>query len=247
MRIALGFLSGIIGMLAGWFGVAFLVIAFAGSGRDGGIAMGAFFQIGPIGGLIGFGLGVWLFVKFGLVAQRAAPVAAPSSFPAGEPPSETAIAPARRRISRPFAVVVLAVVGGLAWWAWYEFIRSPYLTHGFMTLALQFRLPAGMTPPAEAKDVQIVLDEGGRTWPAYLNERAWRGHQEDRVVILASVTMTYKTRYRVVTLSMPGAPPQSWILDLPNDPDPTPGYTPRLRSSDTPTAIELSYRLTADR
>src|ERR1700756_1827169 len=69
MRIVLGFLSGLVGMFAGWFGLAFLVIALAGPDRDGGVAMGAFFNIGPLGALIGFGVGVWLFVKFGLVAQ----------------------------------------------------------------------------------------------------------------------------------------------------------------------------------
>ena len=70
MRIVLGFLSGIVGMLAGWFGLAFLVMALAGPDRDGGVAMGAFFNIGPLGALIGFGVGVWLFVKFGLVLLR---------------------------------------------------------------------------------------------------------------------------------------------------------------------------------
>ena len=79
MRVVLGFLSGVVGMLAGWFGLAFLVIGLAGPDRDGGVAMGAFFNIGPLGALIGFGVGVWLFVKFGLVAQGAAFATAPSS------------------------------------------------------------------------------------------------------------------------------------------------------------------------
>ena len=35
MRFILGFLSGVIGMLAGWFGLAALVIALAGPDRDG--------------------------------------------------------------------------------------------------------------------------------------------------------------------------------------------------------------------
>ena len=245
MRIVLGFLSGVVGLLAGWFGLAFLVIALAGEGRDGGVAMGAFFGIGPIGGVIGFGVGVWLFVKFGLVARGAPSAAAPIPEPAAAPAPGAAPAPARR-ISRPFAVVVLAIVGGLAWWAWYELIRSPYLTHGYMTLALQFRLPAGMAPPAEAKDVQIVLDEGGKRWPADLKEQGWRGHQGDRVVILASVSMMYKTSRRIVTLSMPGAPSQSWTLALSSDPDPTPGYTVWLPSGNAPDAIELNYRLTDD-
>ena len=116
-----------------------------------------------------------------------------------------------------------------------------------MTLALQFRLPADMAAPADAKDVEIVLDEGGQRWPGYLNEAGWRGHQGNRVVILATVAMIYKASRRIVTLSMPGAPSQSWTLDLPSDPDPTPGYTEWRPSSNAPNAIELNYRLTADR
>ena len=96
-----------------------------------------------------------------------------------------------------------------------EFIRSPYLSHGDMTLALQFRLPADATVPAEAKDVQIVLEAGQKSWPAYLNAAGWRGHQGNRVTVLASVSMMYKTSRRVVTLLMPGAPSQSWALDFP--------------------------------
>jgi hypothetical protein len=259
MRIVLGFLCGVVGMLAGWFGLAFTVIALAGPDRDGGVAMGAFFNIGPLGALIGFGIGVWLFARFGLVAQGsvqgsvqgtaqgASLATAPSSEPASASSPGAAVAPATTRISRPFAVVVLAIVGGLTWWAWYEFIRSPYLTRGYMTLALQFRLPADMAVPAEAKDVQIILDEAGRHWPAYLNATGWRGHQGNRAVILASVSMMYKTSRRVVTLSMPGAPSQSWTLDLSSDPDPTAGYTAWLPSMDAPNPIELNYRLTADR
>ena len=180
-------------------------------------------------------------------AQDASFATAPSSEPASASSLGAAVAPATARISRPFAVVVLAIVGGLAWWAWYEFIRSPYLTHGYMTFALQFRLPADMSAPAEAKDVQIVLDERGRHWPAYLNEAGWRGHQGNRAVILASVSMMYKTSRRVVTLSMRGGLSQSWTLDLSSDPDPTLGYTAWLPSRDAPNPIELNYRLTGDR
>jgi hypothetical protein len=234
MRVILGFLSGVVGMLAGWAGLAFLVVALAGPDRDGGVAMGAFFTIGPLGAAIGLAVGILLFVKFGLVAASA-------------PPSGVAVAPATRRISRPFAAVLLVIVGTLAWWGWYEFIRSPYLTHGDMTLALQFRLPENVAAPADAKDVQILLDEGGKFWPAQLNENGWRGYQSGRVVILATVSMSYKARRRMITLSMPGVPAQAWALDLPSDPDPTPGYTDWLPSSNSRDAIELNYRLTAER
>ncbi len=249
MRLILGFLSGVVGMLAGWAGLAILVVALAGPDRDGGIAMGAFFTIGPIGAVIGFAAGIFLFVKFGLVARPMAPEGQQpaGAEPASAPPPGVAVTPGARRISRSFAAVLLAIVGTLAWWGWYEFIRSPYLTHGFMTLALQFRLPENIAAPTDPKDVKILLDEGGHFWPAELSENGWRGHQGSRVVILTTVSMSYKANRRTVTLSMPGVPSQSWTLDLPNDPDPTEGYTDWRPSSSATDAIDLNYRLTADR
>jgi hypothetical protein len=234
MRIVLGFLSGLLGLLAGWFGLAFLVIALVGPDREGGVAMGAFFDIGPLGALIGFAAGVWLFVRFGQIAPAVAPAAA-------------APAPRQTRISRPFAVAVVAIAGGLAWWGWYELIRSPYLTHGFMNLELQFRLPSGVAAPEDDKDVRILLDEGGHFWPGNLKAGGWRAHQGDRAVILADVTMSYKAWRRTVTLSLPGAPDQSWSIELPSDPDPTPDFGGWRPSSSAPDAIELNYRLTSER
>ena len=71
MRFIIGFLSGVLGLLAGWSALAALVVVLAGPDRDGGIAMGAFFNIGPIGGVAGFVAGVWLFIKIGLASQGA--------------------------------------------------------------------------------------------------------------------------------------------------------------------------------
>jgi hypothetical protein len=101
------------------------VIGLSGPDRDGGVAMGAFFNIGPIGGLVGFVAGVLLFIKKGIVSQG-------TSSPDGER-SDAAPAPKRTRMSSTFAVAVLGLAGGLAWWAWYELIRSPCRTRGFMT------------------------------------------------------------------------------------------------------------------
>jgi hypothetical protein len=238
MRIIFGLLSGLIGALAGWFGLAFLVISLAGPDRDGGIAMGAFFFIGPIGGLVGFVAGVLLFVKTGIVRKA---VPSPDAEGAG------AATRPRTHISRPFAVCVLIIVGGLAWSAWYELIRSPYLTHGFMTLDLQFRLPPGMTLPPDKDDVQIDVGEAQRHAIVSVGEN-WRGHDGDRQVILATASLMYKASQRIVTLTLPGGPPESWRLDLSSDPDPTPGYsTWRLPSSASATKLEMSFRLRADR
>jgi hypothetical protein len=239
MRFILGFLSGVIGLLAGWFGLAALVMGLAGPDRDGGVAMGAFFNIGPIGAVVGFVAGVLLFVKIGIVSQS------PSSPDAER--SEAAPALARTRVSSGFAVAVLALAGGLAWWAWYELIRSPYLTRGFMTLELQFRLPSGMALPPNATDVHIDVEEGQQHAYVMLGE-SWHGTDGDHRVILASTTLMRKTRRRVVSLEFPGVPEQTWQLDLPSDPDPTPGYLPwRFPSSTSAPKIEMNFRLSADR
>ncbi len=68
MRILLAILSLLAGAAAGWFGIAMAVIALAGPDHDGGIAMAAFFQIGPLGALAGGALGVWLFMRFSRIA-----------------------------------------------------------------------------------------------------------------------------------------------------------------------------------
>ena len=236
MRIILGLLSGLIGMLAGWFGLAFLVVALAGPDRDGGTAMGAFFNIGPIGAVVGFIAGVWLFAKIGIV--KSVPSAAPSGS-ATTPPT---------RISRSFAVALLLLAGGLGWWAWYELIRSPYLTHGDMTLDLQFRLPPDMALPPSKEDVHIDVTEGGRRYAPISVSEAWHGHDGNRQVILATASLSYKTSQRVVSLALPGTDEVTWRLDLGSDPDPTPGYTAwRPSSGNSATKIEMNFRLRADR
>jgi hypothetical protein len=184
-------------------------------------------SIGPIGGLVGFIAGVWLFIKIGVVHDSAPSPDAEQSGASTRP---------QTRISRPFAGAVLVLAGGLAWWAWYELIRSPYLTHGFMTLDLQFRLPPGMILPPSSEDVQIAVEEGQGHAIVTVGE-SWHGHDGDRPVILATASLMNKTSHRVVSLALPGVPEQNWRLDLSSDPDPTPGYSPwRLSSGASPSA-----------
>ena len=234
MRILIGLLSGILGMLAGWFALAILVIAVSGPDRDGGIAMGAFFGIGPIGGLIGFVAGILLFRRFGLSRRSAPSAPTPADAPA------PAAAPSH--MSRPFAISVLLLAILLAWWGWYEFVRSPYLSRGFMQLDMQFRLPPGMALPADGRGVQVEVTDGNQVSVPALG----LGRDGDRTVITAGVSLIYKTRGRVARLTMPGVPTQSWRLGLPSDPDPTRAFAAWRPSDDAPaTKVEMSYRLSA--
>ncbi|MDN5001052.1 hypothetical protein ACFQZO_09190 [Bradyrhizobium sp. GCM10027634] len=238
MRFILGFLSALLGALAGWAGLAALVVLLAGPDRDGGIAMGAFFDIGPIGGVAGFVAGIWLFVRFGLV-RNAAP----------EPAAETSDAAPRRttRLSFPFAATVVLIVAVLGYWGWYVFIRSPNLSHGFMTLQIEFRLPAGMSLPDNEQDVHIEVEEATGYANAMLPPN-WRAHDGDRKAIISTVSLMYKTRHRAVSLTLPDVPTQRWSIDLPSDPDPTPGFSPwRVASDASPAKIEMHFRLSADR
>src|SRR5262245_46596837 len=100
MRIILALLSAALGALAGWFALAMLVIALAGPDRDGGIAMGAFFNIGPVGAVAGLIAGVWLFIRIGLVRNNTPALATESSEAAPHP--ET-------RLSFPFAATLLLI------------------------------------------------------------------------------------------------------------------------------------------
>ena len=252
MRIVLGLLAGLLGLVAGWFGLAMAVIGLAGPDRDGGIAMGAFFQIGPIGGVLGFVVGLWLFSRFGVSRPSAVPAPIPAASPTAAAPSpevraEDTTGVTAPRISRPVAIGMIAVAAGLAWWTWYEFVRSPYLSHGFMTLELQFRLPAGREPPASKDDVAVTVEEDGASAFATVPE-PWRAREGDRAVVLARASLMRKTSRRVVRLTLPGGAETVWQLDLASDPDPTSGYTRWRPAAGTGGAgIDMNYRLSSDR
>lgn len=67
MKYVLAVLIAIVGLVVGWliaaFGTLVLGSAFGLSNFEGERAMTAFFAIGPLGGLIGLALGVWLWSR----------------------------------------------------------------------------------------------------------------------------------------------------------------------------------------
>jgi hypothetical protein len=103
-----------------------------------------------------------------------------------------------------------------------------------------------MALPSEPSDVHIRVREGQQFMDVTLG-RSWHGTDGDRRVILASASLMRKSIRRSVTLELPGIPEQTWQVDLPSDPDPTPGYSPwRLASSASAAKIEMNFSLTAD-
>jgi hypothetical protein len=229
MRYVIGLLCGILGALAGWFGLAMLVIALAGHDRDGGIAMGAFFHIGPVGAVIGFILGVLIFIKLG------------QNETTGQDGAR------HRRIAPLFAVVVIGITALLGYSGWYTLIRSPYLSHGFMTLTMQFRLPPGVAVPASPGEVHISVYEGDGETDVIMGPK-WSGKDGAADVIFAATTLSMKTNHRVIALKLPGIDAEKWTPDLVTDPDPMSALSPwQMPDGNPANPVQLRYRLTADR
>lgn len=67
MRIVLAFLIGILGLIVGWlvaaFGTLILGSILGLSDFEGERAMVAFFAAGPVGGLIGIVIAIWLWSR----------------------------------------------------------------------------------------------------------------------------------------------------------------------------------------
>jgi hypothetical protein len=104
-----------------------------------------------------------------------------------------------------------------------------------------------MRAPMSAKSFRTRPGEEGQQHAGVMLGAWWHGTDGDRRVILASATLSRKTSRRVVNLEFPGVPEQTWRLDLPSDPDPTPGYLPwRFPSSTSAPKIEMNFRLSAD-
>jgi len=69
MRFVLAFLIGIVGLIVGWlvaaFGTLILGSTLGLSDFEGERAMVAFFAAGPVGGLIGIIIAIWLWSRRG--------------------------------------------------------------------------------------------------------------------------------------------------------------------------------------
>jgi MFS family permease len=236
MVILFGFVGLILGLIAGavtGFGVGSVCVEiFQVSKFEGGAGMLVFYTFTPAGAIIGGILGAWLLGRLGMKKD------------------------AEPRISRRFAFVILAIAAGLVWWAWYEFIRSPYLTHGAdaeMTLSMQFRLPPAITLPGRSDDLELAVNDGDGHASVYYGERwlgagKWYVLDGDRQVLLASAELNQITCWRKVSLRLPNIPEQVWTLDLDADPYPIVEYTHWRRANGASSSkIEMRFRLTADR
>lgn len=68
MTFFLAILGGLLGLILGWVATAAAVIivgsAIGASNFEGALGMGAIFGFGPMGGLVGLALGIWLAIRW---------------------------------------------------------------------------------------------------------------------------------------------------------------------------------------
>jgi hypothetical protein len=192
MTTVFAILGGLAGAVAGWVAAAAIAIFLSGyygvSDFEGARSMTAIFFFGPIGGLIGLIIGVWLALR----------------LRAGKKVGGKAVAARLPVVLAAVAGLVVATIGVLYWY-------SPILNPNGPAprLAFEIRLPAGLAIPASGIDINLITEKN--SMPATLDTGAAR-EESGRPVISGSVELAYRSSWRIVELKTPNTPEQLFVL-----------------------------------
>ncbi len=194
MTHLIAIIAGIVGAALGWVVAAALALLigdlFDVSNFEGGLGMLAVLGIGPIGGLIGLVAGVWFTLRWrghvglGAVAWRI-----------------------------PVVIVATASLLACAMWYFYEMRPNLSTSHGGTPrLEFEIRLPPGTVPATPLSRIRIELNTENNRIPGLLFDKA--GRQEgDRLIIVGSVELHYRSSWRLLELIMADNEPAR-IFDL---------------------------------
>ena len=204
MTIFLAILAGIAGAVLGWivaaFGAFLIMQAMGVSQMEGAAAMAAFFTLGPIGGLVGLILGVWLTVR--LRGGKAA---------AGRTLAYSALA----------IVAAVVLVPGAFWL--YINATNELVTSGNVRpaeLEFEIRLPASSSLPQQPDAVQIELHTSKNVMPATMKKDS-PVKDGDRMVLRGSVTLYFRVSDRFLVMKVAGEPDRLFTLKLRANPPAT--------------------------
>lgn len=177
-------IGGIIGLVAGYFGAAYLsgiVMGWFGvSDFEGQRGMAAVFLFGPIGGLIGLVGGIVLGLRTG-----------------GKQPV--------RRTLRHAGIAVLAILAiaaaGLAI-QYYSVPRPLEYDGAGAALEFELRAPAGFALPSDANAIEVTLDTDLNQQPAlWLDTPAQR--ENGWQTLSGTVELYYRTSQRLLVFRFP--------------------------------------------
>ena len=194
MNFLLAIAGGAVGAVVGWAIAALLTIWIGGlagvSDFEGGRGMLAVFGIGPIGGLLGLVLGIWLTLRWR--GERGLP---------------------RLGLKIPLVIAAIAALtaGGL-WLAYEQRAGLGTSSGGHPTLEIELRLPAGMAPPAKASGVKVSLSTERNHIPGLMFDRSHA--EEGRTILVGAVDLHYRSSWRILEIILAAGEP-SYLFTLP--------------------------------
>jgi hypothetical protein len=206
MSVLRAVIGGIIGLLVGYFGAAFLssiVMGWFGvSDFEGGRGMGAAFVFGPLGGLLGLIGGIWLALRRG------------GKQPVGQALKHAGIA---------LLAIVAIAAAGLAIQYYSVPHRLEYDQAG-VSLEFELRAPAGFALPEDPYKIEVTLDTDLNQQPAIWHDPATR-RESDWTVLSGVVELYYRTSQRLLVFRFPDGRDRIFRLGLAAKPDPGQGWS----------------------
>jgi len=185
MTYILAFLAGVAGTIAGYvlataFGVG-LALVLGMSNFEGASGYFAAFVVGPIGGLIGLFLGLWLVLRY-----------------KGGYRSFSAIA---GRSAIVVIAIALATYAGVQLW---ESSLENFPGGLSPQLDFEIRLPAA-SPPPNRKKIDFEMQAGSQRSGGLLRDN-WLRYDGDRPVLVGFVRLATRTSKRALVVSLPDQP-----------------------------------------
>lgn len=235
IRYLIAVVVALVAGVAGWLVTALVAIWIGGlfgmSDFEGGRAMFGFFGVGPLGGLVCMIGGGWLALVWG--GRRAS---------------------AARTLARLGGVLagVAALVGSAV--ALRLLTLDVYTNTLPPTLEFEIRVPASMRSP-EPRSLRVELHTDKNVDEGLLDDR-WSSAEGEQESINGSVALAFKTRSRLLAVTVPGEATRLFRLHLGRDPSSTPALGTwqradyvesatdgRLRAADRDDPIEIRYRV----
>ncbi|MBL8566398.1 MAG: hypothetical protein JNM89_11840 [Hyphomicrobiaceae bacterium] len=200
MNYVLAIIAGLIGAVLGWVAAAALAIGvgsmLGASNFEGALGMQAVFGIGPIGGVIGLVVGIWLALRKGGQTHTGA-------------------------IAWRFPIVIAAIACIVAGAFWYFYETRPLLAssgNAAPRLDFEIRLPPGVDFAAPAEAIRVELSTEQNRMPGTIRDKSAR-KDGDRTVATGSVELAYRSGWRLLELKTePGQPARIFDLKLPARP-----------------------------
>ncbi len=192
MTNLIAILGGLIGAAAGWAAAAAIALVLSGyygvSDFEGARGMAAIFFFGPIGGVLGLILGVWLTL----------------SLQAG-----TKVGAKTLLMRLPIVLAGIAALAGATFGAlyWYSPILNP--NGQSPRLAFEIKLPPGSAVPDNGVSVTLFTEKNNM--PATLDAGS-RRDESGRPIISGTVDLYFRSSWRMVELKMPNTAEQIFVL-----------------------------------